>query len=106
MILIKLILIFGLSHGYESCEEKLAQVKWPLDCFLALTLKKTRPRSKPYELLDRWCHIYEDKLVQIDPPKPLFSVFLPKKCEQIAIRAQNHHMRIKLIEGNFLNSFL
>ena len=106
MTFVNFIFLINISFSYVSCEEKLTHVKWPLDCFLALSIKKTSPTSAPYALLDSWCQIYEDKLVQSPPPPPLFSLYLPKKCKEVAIKAKNHHQKIKLIKGNFLNSFL
>ena len=106
MIFANLLFLINSSFGLTSCEEKLRQVKWPLDCFLALSLQKTSPTSKPYELLDSWCLIYEEKLVKTPPPIPLFSIYLPNACEKVAVKARNHHLKIKLIEGSFLNSFL
>ena len=106
MILTKFLLLTHLSYSYVSCEQKLVQYKWPLDCFMELTLKKTRPLSKPYLLLDDWCELFEDKLVKHTPPEALFSLYLPKKCSEIAFKALKHHQRVQIIEGTFLNSFL
>jgi len=106
MILIKLFFIFELTFGYESCEDKLKNIHWPLDCFLALSLKKTGPKSNTYTLLNDWCLLFEEKLLESSPPPSIFSLYLPEKCKQIALKAKNHHIKIKLIKGSFLNSFL
>lgn len=93
-------------YANSSCEEKLLEKTWPLDCFLALEIKKTPTDSKAYRLLDDWCLLYQDELVINEPPEAIFSLFLPKNCLKSAIKSQSHHNSLKLLSGRFLNSFL
>jgi len=103
------ILIFVIPlecFSLNSCEDKLQNKLWPIDCFLALKLQNKPQNSKAYKLLESWCVLYEDDLVLINPPKALFSLDLPLKCFEIALKSQKNHLGQELLEGAFLNSFL
>ena len=94
------------AFSINSCEDKLQKQTWPLDCFLAANIQKKDENAKFNRLLDEWCALYSDKLLLIEPPEAIFTLKLPTRCKNLALKSKNHHESIKLLRGDFLNSFL
>jgi len=94
------------SFSINSCEDKLKRRVWPLDCFLSANIQKKDENSKFYMLLNEWCTLYSDDLLLSEPPEALFTLKIPKNCKKIAIKSKRHHESLKLLRGDFLNSFL
>ena len=94
------------SFSWNSCQEKLEKKVWPVDCFISLNIRKYSENSRPYNLLNEWCILNKENLIQINPPKALFSLHLPASCKNIALKTKQHFESIQLVEGSFLNTFL
>ncbi len=89
-----------------ACDMKLKEKKWPLDCFVLLQVNSTKKLDKKYINLDQWCKIYAPELLNQPPPKALFTLYMPKNCLHISLKAQAYFNSQSVLNSTFLNSFL
>ena len=105
MNLLLIYLLIGTSYASNfSCETKLKNKNWPMECFLSLEINPKKDKFELYDLLNRWCELNTKELSLIDPPKALFSIKMPQNCLKIALKTKSHHKRLKIFNGSFLDA--
>lgn len=93
------------AFGNASCEQKLQDKEWPLDCFLLLHLHKSSGKQLAYKDLNQWCHLNSTELWKKPPPPAIFTLSMPTLCLKAAKVALKHHRAKEILRGSFLNSF-
>jgi|GEM_PF-6346358 len=105
MILFLTYLFIGTSYASNfSCETKLKNKIWPMECFLSLEISTKKDKHELNNLLDHWCELNKKDLSLINPPKALFTIKMPHKCLKIALKTKSHYKRLKIFDGSFLDA--
>ncbi len=89
----------------SACTAKLQNQQWPIDCLVLLSTSAVKKDDSRYKNLNQWCKIYSLELLKKQPPKAIFSLYMPETCLNIAWQAKKHFTSKSILDGSFLNSF-